>query len=397
MPVISSACAHKNIDGDRFCDVCGSGLPIICLECGHTNSASNEFCDVCGTPFESIKTIQLYDTRNINLLNDAHCPICFSYNPHEESVCASCGNSLTKENTIVNSKVSHIYHLQPNIFLKQGKYKVNKSLRESNFNIVYEAFDMSTLNKVAIKELLPDQSSRRGTAFVWPPSVTIKEKRTIIEEFLFAAKEWSECLHPKLVKVLDWFEENETAYVVMEFIDGETLASILEREKKLSESRVKLYLLQISNALSVVHAKGILHRDINPSSIMLNQYGRPIVIDFDNSRQFTGKEQKMSIFGTTDYTPIEQNLSVGEFTPSVDIYSLCVSAYEMLTGELPVKALDRVMERIKSISDSLILPSKLISLSSSMEAILLKGLGIIPNERFQSMQELIDALLEMEE
>ena len=84
--------------------------------------------------------------------------------------------------------------------------------------------------------------------------------------------------------------------------------------------------------------------------------------------------------------PIEQGCSIGEFTPSPDIYSLCALAYQLLTGALPNMASNRDMERIKSNSNLLILPSKLASLSSSMEAILLKGLGIIPNERFQSMQ-----------
>jgi len=168
---------------------------------------------------------------------------------------------------------------------------------------------MITSNEVAIKELKLSHAGsysgnffEKGTALLWQPSRIGQSGRNT--EFLFAAKLWSECIHPNLVKVLDWFEENESAYVVMEFIRGETLSSVIERERKLSESQVKDYLLQISNALITVHTKGILHRDINPHSIMINQHGKPVIIDFDIAREFIKTTQKVSNFVTFPYAPL---------------------------------------------------------------------------------------------
>jgi serine/threonine protein kinase len=228
--------------------------------------------------------------------------------------------------------------------------------------------------------------------FIWSSAVTPQEKRKQIQEFKNEAESLSKCRHPNIVKVFDNFEENETAYIVMEFARGEPLSSILKNEKTIPESRVKAYLLQIADALKVVHANGLLHRDIKPDNIILNHQDKPILIDFGNARGFSGKTQKMTVALTPVYAPPEQNNSLGRFAPTIDIYSLAATAYELLTGQLPAVGMDRVMALATSKPDPLIPPSRMASISPLMEQIVLTGMKINAGERFQSAQALINAI-----
>ena len=320
------------------------------------------------------------------------CPVCLSFNPDNELICGSCGSSLIDESSNSSSATS-LLHLQPNTYLRQNKYKVEKTLGEGGFGITYRGIEISSSKEVAIKELLPDRSSRRGTTFVWSPSVTPQQKRELLQKFKIEAEYLSKCKHPNIVQVFDWFEENDTAYIVMEFAKGEPLSSVLKREKTIPESRVKAYLLQLADALKAVHASGLLHRDIKPDNVILNQQDKPILIDFGNAREFiAGRTQKMTEVGTPEYAPLEQGSSKGKFAPPIDIFSLSAMAYELLTGNLPCSATDRVMVITKSKPDPLIAPSKISSVSPLMEQVVLMGLKISSEDRYQTVEELIDAL-----
>lgn len=320
------------------------------------------------------------------------CPVCLASNPGNAVICTSCGSALFDESSGGGSATS-LLHLQPNTPLKQNKYRVEKTLGEGGFGITYKGIDLSSSKEVAIKELLPDRSSRKGTAFIWSPSVKPQEKREQLYKFKIEAEYLSKCNHPNIVQVFDWFEENDTAYIVMEFAKGEPLSSVLKREKLISESRVKVYLLQIADALKAVHANGLLHRDIKPDNIILNQQDKPILIDFGNAREFiAGKTQKMTNVGTPEYAPLEQNSSTGKFAPPIDIYALLATVYELLTGKLPDMATDRAMALAKSKPDTLIPPSRFASVSPLMDQVVITGLKLNSEERFQTAEELIDAL-----
>jgi len=313
------------------------------------------------------------------------CPVCLASNPNNASICSSCGASIGGGSTSP-------LHLPPNTLIRQGKYRIIRTLGEGGFGITYKAVDISTSLEVAIKELLPDRSSKKGTTFVWSTTVTPQEKRKQLQEFKNEAESLSKCRHPNIVKVFDQFEENETAYIVMEFARGEPLSSVLTKEKTIPESRVRVYLLQLAEALKAIHTNGLLHRDIKPDNIILNQQDKPILIDFGNARGFSGKTQKMTVALTPVYAPPEQNSSVGRFAATVDIYSLSATMYELLTGQLPAVAMDRVIALAMSKPDPLVPPSRLISVSPLMEQIVLTGMKINAGERFQSAQDIINLL-----
>jgi serine/threonine protein kinase len=314
------------------------------------------------------------------------CPICLTANLDLALICISCGASFISNN-------SSLLHLPPNTLLKQGKYRIKRILGEGGFGITYSGVDMVSSREIAIKELLPERSSRKGNTFIWTSSVTPRQKQELLEKFKIEAEYLSNCKHPNIVQVYDWFEENDTAYIVMEFAKGEPLSSILKREKTIPEARVKLYLLQLASALKSVHANSLLHRDIKPDNIIITQQGKPILIDFGNAREFiAGKTKKMTSIGTPEYAPLEQNNSVGRFAPAIDIYALSVTAYELLTGKLPDTATNRAMAIVKSKSDTLIPPSRLAPVSPLLEQVILTGIKINADERLQSAQELINAL-----
>ena len=316
------------------------------------------------------------------------CPVCLELNSDNAMSCSTCGASLISSGVAAPSPL----HLPPSTLLRQGKYRIIKTLGEGGFGITYKAVDINTSLEVAIKELLPDRCSKKGMTFIWSSAVTPQEKRKQIQEFKNEAESLSKCRHPNIVKVFDHFEENETAYIVMEFARGEPLSSVLQKEKSIPESRVKAYLLQIADALKVVHASGLLHRDIKPDNIILNHQDKPILIDFGNARGFSGKTQKMTVALTPVYAPPEQNNSLGRFAPTIDIYSLAATAYELLTGQLPAVGMDRVMALATSKPDPLIPPSRIASISPLMEQIVLTGMKINAGERFQSAQALINAI-----
>ena len=319
------------------------------------------------------------------------CPVCFADNADSEMTCGTCGASLIDESNSSSSTSSPL-HLPHNSLLKQGKYKIEKSLGQGGFGITYKGIDTTISKEVAIKELFPDSSARKGTTLLWASSITPQEKRKELQSVRNEAESIFKSKHPNIVQVFDQFEENDTAYIVMELVNGESLLSVLKREKKLPESRVKEYFLKLADALKSLHAVGLLHRDIKPENIILNQQDNPILIDFGNAREFSSKTKKMTVALSELYAPPEQRSSTARFAATLDIYSLCALAYELLTGQLPAASIDRAMTLISSNIDPLTRPSKIVSISPYMEQIVLTGLNFKAEERFQSCEELIDAL-----
>ena len=205
------------------------------------------------------------------------CPYCSTPNPNGQLKCLSCGGLLSLDAVDPN-------HLSPGTFLKQGQYKVEKTLGQGGFAITYKSIDLANNSKVvAIKELWPDRAGREGSNVRWPYTIPPKERQVQIRKFKDEAQRVLDLVkfkHPSIVKVYEYFEENNTVYIVMEFIDGKTLCKILEEEGTLPENRIKRYFLQLAYALKIIHGNDILHRDIKPDNIIINQQDRAILIDF---------------------------------------------------------------------------------------------------------------------
>ena len=316
--------------------------------------------------------------------NSITCPACTTENSESASFCVACNFPLTSTGTSSSSS----YHLPAGTLLKQGRYQIEKTLGEGGFGITYKATDLTTSVKVAIKELWPEQAIRQGNGIIWPNSITSQSKQRQLSNFQIEAHYLSKCLHPNIAKVYDWFEENNTAYIVMELISGKSLYQILQDDKPLLEERVKRYMIQIAEGLKVVHSHNLLHRGIKPDNILIDDRDRAVLIDFGEAREFIpGRTSEMDLILTPGYAPLEQYAKKVKRYPATDIYALCASMYELLTGETPPPATDRVS------SETLVPPRKLRpDLSPFIEQIILTGMRMKVSERFQTADELIKAL-----
>jgi serine/threonine protein kinase len=316
------------------------------------------------------------------------CPACLIENLPGVFTCSVCGYSLADENgdsTVFEFPMA----LRSQTMLKQGQYRVENPLGQGGFGIAYKAVKIATGETVAIKEFLPERSVRQGNQIIWSTAISPQDRQEYIREFLQEGESIARCSpHPHIVKPYEWFEENNTGYIILEFVPGKTLDKILKQEKKLSESRVKKYFLQIAAALKIAHGKNLLHRDIKPDNIIITPQDEPVLIDFGNTREYIAhKTQNMEAIAAVGYAPPEQFVAYARRSPSMDFYSVCASMYELLTGQLPTSALERIQK------DELVPPRSLNpNISPQMESILLTGLKMKAEERFQTADELISAL-----
>lgn len=310
-----------------------------------------------------------------------NCPKCHGKNLDTAITCAACGFPLTPMH-------SAGYQLPTNTQLQQGRYIIEKTLGEGGFGITYKARDIRNYLDVAIKELCPEKFLRQGINIIWPNSITHLAKQEQIQKFKTEAETLQQCIHPHIVKVYDWFEENNTAYLVMEFVAGKPLSKILKEEGKLAENRAKKYFIQIAEALQVVHGNNLLHRDIKPDNIIINSPDKAILIDFGAAREFlAGITKKMTAMLTPGYAPLEQYANFGKPYPSTDFYAVCASMYHAITGVIPLAATERM------VSDNLLPPRQIVrSISVQTEEIILTGMKLQAEDRFQDAEELIAAL-----
>jgi serine/threonine protein kinase len=287
------------------------------------------------------------------------------------------------------------YHLPPGKILtnsqNNNQYRIVKTLGEGGFGITYQGTDLKTSFSVAIKENWPQGSARIDGQVVCPSSITLQDHQEQLTKFIREAQYIHQCQHPNIVKVYDWFLAHNTGYIVMEFLSGKSLAQLSQEEGgKLSQEKVKKYFLQVCQGLKVVHSNNLLHRDIKPDNIMLvEKEDKAVLIDFGNARQFIAdKTGDMTKILTPGYAPPEQYTSTAHRNPSLDIYALCASMYELLTAQCPPSALDRGFNSVALIPPSQILPE----IDPILDELILTGMKMKVQERFQSVDEIIDKL-----
>jgi eukaryotic-like serine/threonine-protein kinase len=315
------------------------------------------------------------------------CPVCLTNNEEKAQQCTSCGFNFLAAN------VSD--HLSPKTLLKQNQYQIDKVLGEGGFGITYRGTYLGNGAVVAIKELWPEKGARRGTKVLWSNSITPQQRLQQLSKFKLEARNQQKCKHLNIAQVYDWFDENQTSYIVMEFIAGKSLFKILEEEGTISEARIRLYFTQIAYALQAVHNHKFLHRDIKPDNIIITPQDRAVLIDFGTAREFiSGQTGEMTRVLTPGYAPYEQYARKSKRLPATDFYALFASIYELLTGELPAEATDRANSLLRNdVADPLIPPRQLNpQISESMERAILTGLKMDINERFQTAAEVIDVL-----
>ena len=240
-------------------------------------------------------------------------------------------------------------HLPEGTLLQGGKYRIVRFIGSGGFGCTYEAEHVMLENRVAIKEFfVKDFCNRDGeTSRI---SVGTESKRPLMLKLLGKFKDEAKSLyrlrHPGIVRVSDVFEENGTAYYVMDYIAGHSLQDIVKKEGRLTEARSLKYIREVSDALSYVHSHNRLHLDIKPGNIMIDGNDHAILIDFGASKQYdeeSGENTSTLMGRTPGYAPPEQmSNKVGKFLPATDIYALGATLYKCLTGETPLDTSDLI-------------------------------------------------------
>lgn len=228
--------------------------------------------------------------------------------------------------------------------LQSGKYRIEKVLGRGGFGITYLAEQVKLGRKVAIKEFFIKQHClREGNSsrmIISTPTCEAEVQRFMLK-FQKEARIISQLEHPNIIEVHDIFEENNTVYYVMEYIDGDSLFGILKKEGVLSEEASLQYIKSVASATKYMHSKKINHLDIKPSNIMVRRDDHKIIlIDFGLSKQYDaiGEQTSITPLGTSPgYAPIEQyeNGGISSFSPQSDIYSLGATLYALVVGSAP--------------------------------------------------------------
>jgi serine/threonine protein kinase len=269
-----------------------------------------------------------------------------------------------------------------------GKYSVGKVLGQGGFGITYMGADTVLSRPVAIKELFPEGCQRNGTT-VQPTRITPSDFSSMKQKFLDEARLLASLNHPGIVKVYDFFEENNTAYMVMEYLRGKSLAKLVEeRGGALSEQEAVGYILKVCEALDVVHKAGYLHRDIKPENIIVCGDGRVVLIDFGAARAYmAGKTGRMTVILTPGFAPLEQYAEQAKRGAYTDIYALGATLYYLLTGQVPVSAADRFsgveLRGVREINGRV---------SRQVEEAVMKAMAMKVDERPQSVEEFVKLL-----
>ena len=238
--------------------------------------------------------------------------------------------------------IDHVHALPPGTRFEE--YRLDSVLGAGGFGITYRAYDAHLDTFVAIKEYLPAEfAARTEASTVVPKSNTdAQDYHWGLTRFLDEARTLARFNHPNLNRVLRFFEGNGTAYMVLEYVEGETLAERLTRERQLPEESLQRLLDEVLSGLEVMHEAGYVHRDIKPGNLMLREEdGSAVVLDFGAARQAVGRRSKaITSILTPGYAPVEQyDSKADDVGPWSDIYALGMVAYRCISGigdsELP--------------------------------------------------------------
>ena len=274
-----------------------------------------------------------------------------------------------------------------------GRYTVEGVLGQGGFGITYLGMDELHKKKVAIKEFFPQGIVTRNIEYEDTVTVTlVGEKENYDkgkERFLKEAQTMAMFSKDKgIVKALDFFEINNTAYIVMEYLEGVTLKQYLRENKRIAAEDLVELLVPLIEALDEIHSQGLIHRDISPDNIMVLPDGRIKLMDFGAARDYTEfGEKSLSIVLKPGYAPPQQYQTHGVQGPWTDIYALCATMYKCITGENPPDAIDRLVDdHLKKIS------AFGISVSPQIEKAIIKGMSVAVNDRYQNVGDFCEDL-----
>lgn len=305
------------------------------------------------------------------------------------------GKPLVKENT--EDKDTFVDELKPGTKLMHGQYTIESFLNAGGFGITYLARD-SLDRKIVIKECFPGAFCRRSRYVVQARSRAHQnELKSIVRLFVQEARSLAKLDHPNIVGVHQVFEDNETAYMALDFVEGRDLLDTIEDPNHgLTPAQIKTILKEVLGAVGFIHDQGILHRDISPDNILINHQFHPVLIDFGAAREEATKQSRVlsALRVVKDgYSPQEFYIAGSDQSPSSDLYALAASFYHLIATEVPPNS----QARLAAIASSEPDPYKpLVGQNSDYDQSFLaaidKALAVLPKDRLQSAKEWLDMM-----
>lgn len=276
------------------------------------------------------------------------------------------------------------------------EYILGASLGQGGFGITYIALNVATMERVAIKEYFPIFWCQRGEdgVNVYPTSESYEMGK---QRFFQEAKNIYHFRELKtVVNVLEFFVQNNTCYIVMEYLDGESLESLVRRTGKLPANDLLEKLKPLMDDIDKMHRRipSVLHRDIAPDNIMMLKNGGVALLDFGSARSCQKDGNGMTKFVKQGYSPVEQYFKEGEQGPYSDVYSLAATIYYALTGKRPTDARERQSTVLEGKPDPLVPPRQNgASIQDYQEKALMDALELISEKRTSSMKQLCEELI----
>lgn len=308
----------------------------------------------------------------MNVGNKKLCSLCFK--ECESEVCSGCMEARPIPGSMRSGAILN------------GKYMIGKVLGKGGFGITYVGYNLNEKRRIAIKEFFPSGIVYRNTQQTQVSISDTKEKDIFqygIDKFIEEAKMLNRLSsHPNITDIYECFLENNTAYYVMEYLEGDDLKRYYEKNGTMSEYDALRIMRDICNALEFVHKKNIYHRDISPDNIFLLSDGSVKLIDFGAARRrMEGESVRLSVILKHGYAPLEQYQGKGDQGPWTDIYALGASMYFMMTGKFVPDCMSRLENpQLPSANE--------LHIQNSVWKIINKCLKMNIAERYQSAAEL---------
>ncbi len=227
-----------------------------------------------------------------------------------------------------------------------NEYRIESVLGVGGFGLTYLATDSNLNLRVAVKEYLPGEfATRKADSTVEPHSGTTTDSFLWgLQRFMEEARTLASFRHPNIVRVMRFFEANQTGYMVMEFVEGTPLPNWISSRRPLQRDDLLGIAVPLLDGLALIHRSGYLHRDIKPANIFMREEGSPVLLDFGSARELKRGSQELTAVVSPGYAPLEQYHANGRQGPWTDIYAFAGVLYWMLTGNKPVEATARVRQ-----------------------------------------------------
>ncbi len=276
--------------------------------------------------------------------------------------------------------------------LADGKYVIGRVIGAGGFGVTYSALDRVLNRRVAIKEYMPGEFSTRmpGNSHL---TIYGGEKEEQFQAGMIKFHDESVRLStftevPGIVQVFDCFYENKTAYIVMEYLEGETLDELIKRKKRLTVEEAVDIISRVLESLETVHAAGMIHRDIAPNNIFLTSDGSVKLLDFGAARSATGSHSKsLTVMYKEGFTAEEQYRSNGDQGPWTDVYSVAATLYKAITGITPDGAMERkIKDELKPIG------KYGVKVPQNIETAVMNALNVSAKKRTQSAEQFLSEL-----